>query len=40
MALQMTEEQFQKLMALIGGKGSGGGEAGQAAGAAAVVGPM
>ena len=40
MAVQITEEQFQKLMALLSGKSSGGGEAGHAAGAASVVRPM
>ena len=40
MAVQMTEGQFQQLLAMIGGQGGGGDGAGQAAGAAAVVGPM
>ena len=39
MAVQMTEAQFQQLLAMIGGQ-KGGDGAGQAAGAAAVVGPM
>ena len=40
MAMQMTEGQFQQLLAMIGGQRGGGDGAGQAAGAAAVVGPM
>ena len=39
MAVQMTKGQFQQLLEMIGQRGGGDG-AGQAAGAAAVVGPM